>query len=156
MALLAEKISDYKYKTPIAIRFSDIDAVGHVNNAIYLTYFEMARFSYWRDVTDWNFSENGISIKYYNNHLDRDLPESDFLILHSRYFDRGKNIYNELRQDQESLINYLTEIRRTTAKLIWFDAADSSGSSDFSIIPYVDVFLKKQVLKWGCFLPLRF
>ncbi len=62
MALLAEKISDYKYKTPIAIRFSDIDAVGHVNNAIYLTYFEMARFSYWRDVTDWNFSENGIIV----------------------------------------------------------------------------------------------
>lgn len=59
---MPEKISDYKYKTPIAIRFSDIDAVGHVNNAIYLTYFEVARFNYWRDVIDWNFSENGIIV----------------------------------------------------------------------------------------------
>ena len=59
---MAEKISDYKYKTPISIRFSDIDAVGHVNNAIYLTYFEVARFNYWRDVIDWNFSENGIIV----------------------------------------------------------------------------------------------
>src|SRR3954463_1447600 len=59
---MPEKIADYKYKTPISIRFSDIDAVGHVNNAIYLTYFEVARFNYWRDVIDWNFSENGIIV----------------------------------------------------------------------------------------------
>jgi len=59
---MAEKISDYKYKTPIHIRFSDIDAVGHVNNAIYLTYFEIARFSYWRNVVGWDLSENGIIV----------------------------------------------------------------------------------------------
>ncbi|MDB5009694.1 MAG: fadM 1 [Mucilaginibacter sp.] len=59
---MAEKISDYKYKTPIHIRFSDIDAVGHVNNAIYLTYFEIARFNYWKNVTKWDLSENGIIV----------------------------------------------------------------------------------------------
>jgi acyl-CoA thioester hydrolase len=59
---MSEKTSDYKYKTPIHIRFSDIDAVGHVNNAIYLTYFENARFDYWSDVLSWNFSENGIIV----------------------------------------------------------------------------------------------
>lgn len=59
---MAEKISDYKYKTPIAIRFSDIDAVGHVNNAIYLTYFEVARFNYWKEIINWNFPENGVIV----------------------------------------------------------------------------------------------
>jgi|ERR1700744_321447 len=59
---MSEKISDYRYKTPIAIRFSDIDAVGHVNNAIYLTYFEVARFAYWRDVTQWNLRQDGIIV----------------------------------------------------------------------------------------------
>ena len=59
---MSEKTSDYKYKTPIPIRFSDIDAVGHVNNAIYLTYFEIARFNYWRDVTNWDLSENGVIV----------------------------------------------------------------------------------------------
>lgn len=29
--------------TPIQIRFSDLDLAGHVNNAIYLTYFELGR-----------------------------------------------------------------------------------------------------------------
>ena len=29
--------------TPIAVRFADTDAMGHVNNAVYLTYAEIAR-----------------------------------------------------------------------------------------------------------------
>ncbi len=29
------------------VRFRDLDAFGHVNNAVYLTYFEMARCRYW-------------------------------------------------------------------------------------------------------------
>jgi acyl-CoA thioester hydrolase len=59
---MAEKLSDYKYKTPIAIRFSDIDAVGHVNNAIYLTYFEEARLNYWHEAICWNLRENGVIV----------------------------------------------------------------------------------------------
>jgi acyl-CoA thioester hydrolase len=57
-----EKLSDYKYRTPISIRFSDIDAVGHVNNAVYLTYFEEARIKYWRDIVEWDMSENGVIV----------------------------------------------------------------------------------------------
>lgn len=59
---MAEKLSDYKFRTPIHIRFSDIDAVGHVNNAIYLTYFEIARFNYWKHAISWNLSEHGIIV----------------------------------------------------------------------------------------------
>lgn len=36
----------FKHKTPIQIRFKDIDKVGHVNNANYVTYFELARVDY--------------------------------------------------------------------------------------------------------------
>ena len=57
---MAEKLSNYKYKTPIPIRFSDMDAFGHVNNAIYLTYFEIARSNYWRDIIGWDWNETGI------------------------------------------------------------------------------------------------
>lgn len=60
--MMTEKLSDYKYKTPIAIRFSDIDAVGHVNNAIYLTYFEVARINYWKEAIHWNLRENGVIV----------------------------------------------------------------------------------------------
>ena len=33
---------------PIEVRFRDCDAMGHVNNAVYLTYLEIARFAYWK------------------------------------------------------------------------------------------------------------
>src|SRR5581483_8513193 len=32
-------------------RFRDLDAIGHVNNAVYLTYVESARVAYWLHVT---------------------------------------------------------------------------------------------------------
>ena len=41
-------MSAFKFSTQIEVRFRDLDALGHVNNAVYLTYFEIARFHYWR------------------------------------------------------------------------------------------------------------
>ena len=42
---------DFAHRVEIDVRFADTDAMGHVNNAIYLTYCEMARIRYWTDVT---------------------------------------------------------------------------------------------------------
>lgn len=36
----------YKYSIPIEVRFADVDALGHVNNAVYFTYMEQARVRY--------------------------------------------------------------------------------------------------------------
>jgi len=38
--------SDYPFVQPIVVAFRDIDALGHVNNATYLSYFEDARVRY--------------------------------------------------------------------------------------------------------------
>ncbi|NJL92603.1 MAG: acyl-CoA thioesterase [Anaerolineae bacterium] len=35
-------------------RFSDVDMLGHVNNAVYLTFLEEARVHYARDVLNWD------------------------------------------------------------------------------------------------------
>ena len=40
-----------RFSFPIEVRFRDLDALGHVNNAVYLTYLESARIAYWFDVT---------------------------------------------------------------------------------------------------------
>jgi acyl-CoA thioester hydrolase len=42
---------DFRYEHPIEVRFVDTDALGHVNNAVYLTYFEAARAGYYAKVT---------------------------------------------------------------------------------------------------------
>ena len=42
---------DFAHQVDVDVRFADTDAMGHVNNAVYLTYCEMARIRYWSDVT---------------------------------------------------------------------------------------------------------
>jgi acyl-CoA thioester hydrolase len=37
-------------RVPIQLRYSDYDERGHVNNALYLTYFEIARVEAWRAI----------------------------------------------------------------------------------------------------------
>jgi len=36
----------------LEVRFRDCDALGHTNNAVYLTYLEQARFAHWRSLWD--------------------------------------------------------------------------------------------------------
>ena len=40
----------FKHKTSVRVRFMDIDALGHVNNARYLNFLEESRISYSQDV----------------------------------------------------------------------------------------------------------
>ena len=42
---------DFAHRHPVEVRLSDTDAMGHVNNARYLTYVEIARVAYYEDVT---------------------------------------------------------------------------------------------------------
>lgn len=92
--------------------------------------------------------ESGIKVEFYTDHTHSKLRGGDFLLIHSRYFlDGWQDIYKRTAENEYELISFLSEIRKTVGKLIWFDAADSSGSSDFPIIGLVDVFIKKQVLK---------
>ncbi len=47
-----------KHRTPITIRFRDLDAMNHVNNAVFITYVEQGRIGYFRKVIgrehDWS------------------------------------------------------------------------------------------------------
>ena len=42
---------EFGHRVTIDVRFADIDGMGHVNNAVYLTFCETARIRYWSDVT---------------------------------------------------------------------------------------------------------
>ena len=53
--------SDKLFSTNIEVRFRDLDAIGHVNNAVFFTYFEEGRKHFSKkvfdvsDVSDFNF-----------------------------------------------------------------------------------------------------
>jgi acyl-CoA thioester hydrolase len=41
----------FRFRHVEVVRFRDLDSLGHVNNAVYLTYFESARIAYWLHTT---------------------------------------------------------------------------------------------------------
>jgi len=43
--------SKFRFTRELEVRFADMDSLGHVNNAVYLTYFEQVRMAYWMHVT---------------------------------------------------------------------------------------------------------
>ena len=53
--------SDKLFSTNIEVRFRDLDAIGHVNNAVFFTYFEEGRKHFSKkvfevsDISDFNF-----------------------------------------------------------------------------------------------------
>ena len=43
-------VETFHCSTPVTIRFRDLDAFGHVNNAVYFTFMEMARVAYFAQI----------------------------------------------------------------------------------------------------------
>jgi acyl-CoA thioester hydrolase len=72
--------------TEIAVRFSDIDAMGHVNNAVFLNYFEQARIDFFNSLigVDWNWKDQGIVLA--RNEIDymRPILLSDKVLIDTR------------------------------------------------------------------------
>ena len=42
---------DFGHRSTVELRFADTDAMGHVNNAVYLTFVESARVGWWTAAT---------------------------------------------------------------------------------------------------------
>jgi acyl-CoA thioester hydrolase len=42
----------FRFSCPITPRFRDSDAMGHINNAVYITYLEVGRQEYWKRMSD--------------------------------------------------------------------------------------------------------
>ena len=68
MENLTEILKQYRYRTGVEMRWSDLDEVGHVNNAIYLTYFEQARVFYFHEACQWNWKDDGVILA--SNQID--------------------------------------------------------------------------------------
>ncbi len=38
---------EFKYSLPVQIRFNDIDPLGHINNNVYFSFFDLGKIDYW-------------------------------------------------------------------------------------------------------------
>ncbi len=60
---ILNQFDSFKYKTNIETRFTDFDMMGHVNNAIYFTYMEIARSKYWKQAIGWDWKRQVWSLQ---------------------------------------------------------------------------------------------
>ncbi len=70
--------SQFRFETKIQMRWNDLDAIGHVNNATYLTYLEIARGQYiMAACPDWNWKKDMFLIGNVNLNFIREIKLTD-------------------------------------------------------------------------------
>lgn len=45
-------MQQFKHTLPIQLRFNDIDALGHVNNTVYFSFYDLGKTSYFNQIRD--------------------------------------------------------------------------------------------------------
>ncbi len=86
--------------------------------------------------------EYGIMCSYFNNITDS-LYECDVLIISSWIIGRE---FKWWRGSRDKIYNFLETAKSKVKKVIWFDISDSTGTTQFLVLPYVDSYLKCQIL----------
>ncbi len=64
----------------------------------------------------------------------------DILCVNSKFF-------RPAWHEPDTIFSFLAEARRYASTIIWFDDSDSTGVTHFEVLPLVDLYLKKQLLK---------
>lgn len=87
----------FRHVTPVEVRFHDLDAFGHVNNARYLNYLEQGRLAYYRDVMGWDGKLKTLTVIVANVTIDFKLPIflGDTLNLHTRVSRLGNTSFDQ-------------------------------------------------------------
>lgn len=65
---------------------------------------------------------------------------SDILCLSSKYFTKWWH-------EPENIFEFIDKAKKCCTKIIWLDDSDSTGVTHFELLPHIDLYLKKQLLK---------
>lgn len=55
-------MNTFKFAYPLTVRYSDLDAQGHVNNATYFTYMEQGRLEYFKALGLWRPGQDFLDV----------------------------------------------------------------------------------------------
>jgi len=86
------------------------------------------------------FNEKNFSLKFFTN-ISKKIFASDIIFINS-------NIFRSYWKDRkEDIFTVLKKAKENKQFIVWFDTTDSTWCTQFEVIPYVDKFLKGQILK---------
>ena len=123
----------FKANLPIQIRFNDIDALGHINNNIYLSFFDLGKADYFDKMrgSAVSWTEGAIVIA----HLEMDFLEPTFykekIEVESKVIKIGDKSGEFLQQLKSKTTGAVKCICKTV--FVYIDAASQKPTS----VPYV-------------------
>ena len=86
--------------------------------------------------------ERGIGLSFFTR-IKPALFDCDVLCVSSKFFSRWW-----LGSGTNSVLEFLKEARENgAARVFWFDMGDGTGASQFEVLPYVDRYVKGQLLR---------
>ncbi|HEX8172239.1 MAG TPA: thioesterase family protein [Thermoanaerobaculia bacterium] len=94
------------YVVPYHVLFRDIDAFGHVNNAVFFTYFEWGRTQLWFALTDWG---GATDIGFVVAHAECDFIKPVYL--------EPIEICTRISEVRTSSFEFLAEIRKADGQV---------------------------------------
>lgn len=131
--------TDFKFSYPLRVRFSEVDSHGHVFNAHYLNYFDLAISEFCRHFDFLN-----------SRHFDNQKPvfyvsETHTKFYQSIFFDQTIEIYVAIDEIRTRALSFKIEIYSegdetllTEGKVVWVNI-DSTSRSKKS---FTDAFLE--------------
>ena len=88
----------------------------------------------------------GYEIKFFKKLNEKSLS-CDILLFSSKPALKLLKEKNAVIREPSPVIDLIKKARDYTNKIIWMDTSDSTGVTHFELLPHVDLYLKKQLLK---------
>lgn len=86
------------------------------------------------------FNKKGIKFYFYER-ISKGLCNCDILFINSKFFRAW------YPKKEKEIYDVLEGFKKRIQKIIWFDTTDSTGTTQFNVMPFVDGYYKSQLLK---------
>ena len=116
----------FKHTVPLQLRFNDIDALGHVNNSVYFTFYDLGKARYFEEIKQNPINWNKAELVIANIHADFLSP----VFMHEKIAVQTAaiSIGNKSLKVAQRIINTETGETKATCEtiLVGFDSATFS------------------------------
>jgi hypothetical protein len=86
------------------------------------------------------FAAKGFKLNFFFDFSEK-VFDCDIIFVNSNVF------RSDWQKDKGKIFSFLEKAKNHNLKIIWFDTTDSTWCTQFEALPYVDIFLKSQLLK---------
>ncbi|MCH7964138.1 MAG: hypothetical protein IH852_09390 [Bacteroidetes bacterium] len=86
-------------------------------------------------------ADAGITLRFYTHLQGKKIFDADILFINSYIF---KPFW---KNSKDEIFSFLRNAQEQRLRIFWFDNTDSTWSTQFEVLPYVEMYLKNQIFK---------